>query len=101
VDGTPHPHLVNIAGTVFRLWLVRTFGDAFERPIDDLVSWIGDHRVPLLALSVTLVLVSIALETRKGETEVSSLAHLDDELEELEAEREAEAEPEDAPEDAD
>jgi hypothetical protein len=77
------------------------------------VSWIGDHRVPLLALSITLVLVSIALEARKGETEVSSLAHLDDELEELEAEeeeREAEAsaaqdppgeQPEDEPRDAD
>jgi membrane protein DedA with SNARE-associated domain len=95
---------VNIAGTIFRLWLVRTFGDAFERPIDDLVGWIGDHRIPLLVLSITLVLVSIALEARKGETEVSSLAHLDDELEELddelEAERQAEPKPEDAPEDA-
>jgi membrane protein DedA with SNARE-associated domain len=88
---------VNIAGTIFRLWLVRTFGDAFERPIDDLVGWIGDHRLPLLALSVTLVVVSIALEARKGETEVSSLAHLDDELEELEAERAAEREGQDAP----
>jgi membrane protein DedA with SNARE-associated domain len=96
---------VNIAGTIFRLWLVRTFGDAFERPIDDLVGWIGDHRIPLLVLSITLVLVSIALEARKGETEVSSLAHLDDELEELddelETERQAEPKPEDAPEDAD
>lgn len=96
---------VNIAGTIFRLWLVRTFGDAFERPIDDLVGWIGDHRIPLLVLSITLVLVSIALEARKGETEVSSLAHLDDELEELDDEldtgRQAEPEPEDPPENAD
>jgi membrane protein DedA with SNARE-associated domain len=98
---------VNIAGTVFRLWLVRTFGNVFEAPIDDLVGWIGDHRIPLLALSIALVLVSIALEARKGETEVSSLARLDDELEEIDAEqtqeqeREAEAaEPEDAPQDA-
>jgi hypothetical protein len=88
----------------------RTFGDAFERPIDDLVGWIGDHRIPLLVLSITLVLVSIALEARKGETEVSSLAHLDDELEELDDEldddeldtgRQAEREPEEPPEDAD
>jgi len=98
---------VNIAGTIFRLWLVRTFGDAFERPIDDLVSWIGDHRIPLLALSITLVLVSIALEARKGETEVSSLAHLDDELEELDADQDRGADaptgedPEAEPRDAD
>jgi membrane protein DedA with SNARE-associated domain len=95
---------VNIAGTIFRLWLVRTFGNVFEAPIDDLVGWIGDHRIPLLVLSIALVLLSIALEARKGETEVSSLAHLDDELEELDAEHEHEreadaAEPEDAPQD--
>src|SRR5262245_27078874 len=98
---------VNIAGTIFRLWLVRTFGNVFEAPIDDLVGWIGDHRIPLLALSITLVLLSLALEARKGETEVSSLARLDDELEEIDAEQEQEhkreaagPEPEDAPRDA-
>ena len=97
---------VNIAGTIFRLWLVRTFGNVFEAPIGDLVGWIGDHRIPLLAVSIALVLVSIALEARKGETEVSSLARLDDELEEIDAEQEKEregdaAEPEDAPQDED
>ena len=76
---------VNVAGTVFRLWLVRQFGAAFEAPIDDLVSWIGDHRVMLLAITVGLVVLSIALEARKGETEVTSLSRLDDELEELDA----------------
>src|ERR687897_2361334 len=67
---------VNIAGTVARLWLVRRFGEAFEAPIDDLVGWIGDHRIPLLVLSVGLVVLSIVMEARKGETEVGSLAHL-------------------------
>jgi membrane protein DedA with SNARE-associated domain len=77
---------VNIAGTIFRLWIVRRFGEVFEAPIDDLVGWIGDNRLVLLAVTVTLVLVSIALEARRGETEVTSLAHLDDELEELDHE---------------
>jgi len=72
---------VNIAGTVTRLWLVRRFGEAFEAPIDDLVGWIGDHRIPLLVLSVGLVVLSIVMEARKGETEVGSLAHLEEELE--------------------
>ncbi|HET6949617.1 MAG TPA: hypothetical protein VFI47_04530 [Acidimicrobiales bacterium] len=89
---------VNIAGTIFRLWLVRVFGEAFEGPIDGVVDWIGDNRLILLAVTITLVLVSIALEARRGETEVASLAHLDDELEELDARREAE---QDAPADAD
>ena len=72
---------VNIAGTVTRLWLVRRFGEAFEAPIDDLVGWIGDHRIPLLVLSVGLVVLSIVMEAKKGETEVGSLAHLEEELE--------------------
>jgi membrane protein DedA with SNARE-associated domain len=73
---------VNIAGTVARLWLVRRFGEAFEAPIDDVVGWIGEYRLPLLALSISLVVLSIFLEAKKGETEVESLAHLEEELEE-------------------
>ena len=71
---------VNLAGTVFRLWLIRQFGEAFERPIDDLVGWIGDNRGILLVISIVLVLASIALEARRGESEVSALTHLDDTL---------------------
>lgn len=81
---------VNIAGTVARLWLVRRFGEAFEAPIDDVVGWIGDHRLPLLVLSIGLVALSIVMEARKGETEVGSLTHLEDELD-PEGEGEAEA----------
>jgi membrane protein DedA with SNARE-associated domain len=74
---------VNLAGTITRLWLIRLVGEAFESPLDDLVSWIADNRVPLVIASVVLVLASIALEARRGETEVGSLARLDDELEEV------------------
>jgi membrane protein DedA with SNARE-associated domain len=77
---------VNLAGTVFRLWLVRRFGEAFEGPLDDVVEWIGDNRRILLPISIGLVLVSLALEAKRGETEVSALAHLDDELGEIEHE---------------
>lgn len=77
---------LNVAGTVFRLWLIRRFGEAFDGPIDTVVDWIGEYRIPLLAVSIALVLVSIALEARSGETEVSSLAHLDDELEDEQTE---------------
>jgi membrane protein DedA with SNARE-associated domain len=73
---------VNIAGTLTRLWVIRLVGEAFESPLDSLVNWIGDHRIPLLIASVALVIASIALEARRGETEVESLARLDDELDE-------------------
>jgi membrane protein DedA with SNARE-associated domain len=71
---------VNVAGTVFRLWLIRRFGETFDGPIDDLVGWIGDHRVPLLIVSIGFVLLSIALEAKRGDSEVTALVHMDDDL---------------------
>jgi len=71
---------LNVSGTVFRLWLIRRFGEAFESPIDDFVGWIGDNRLILTAISVGTVLALVVLEARRGETEVTALTHLDDEL---------------------
>lgn len=87
---------VNMAGTAVRLYFFRRFGEAFQAPIDDVVSWIGDNRRWLLPISIGLTVLSIALEARRGETEATSLSHLDDELRETEAEIRArhESEPE-------
>lgn len=82
--------LVNISGTIARLYVFRRFGEAFQDPIDDFVGWIGDHRTPLLVASLALGLLSVALEAKKGETEVTSLAKLEDELEDAERELEEE-----------
>jgi membrane protein DedA with SNARE-associated domain len=79
--------VLNVTGSLFRLWLVRVFGRAFEAPIDTVVGWIADNRAILLVVTVGLVLVSIALEARSGETEVGSLARLDEELDEADAAR--------------
>jgi membrane protein DedA with SNARE-associated domain len=84
--------VLNITGTIFRLWLVRKFGEALESPIDALVGWIGDNRVILLAISISLVLLSIALEAKRGETEVTALTHLDEELERELADDDSDAE---------
>jgi membrane protein DedA with SNARE-associated domain len=78
--------ILNVTGSLFRLWLVRVFGRAFEAPIDTVVDWIADNRAILLVITVGLVLVSIALEARSGETEIEALARLDDELEETDEE---------------
>jgi membrane protein DedA with SNARE-associated domain len=77
---------VNIAGTIARLWLIRRFGEAFESPIDSVLDFLRDYRVPLLILSVVLVLVSIALEAKRGETDVTALSRLDDEIDGIENE---------------
>jgi membrane protein DedA with SNARE-associated domain len=88
---------VNLAGTLVRLYAVRRFGEAFEAPIGDVVGWIGDHRVPLLVVTISLVLISLALESRRGETEVTSLAHLDDELDEVDHDLHGDPRPDDRP----
>jgi membrane protein DedA with SNARE-associated domain len=77
---------LNVTGTVTRLYLIRRFGEALQDPIDDFVGWIGDNRVPLLVASIALGLLSVALEAKRGETEVTALTHLDEELEEVERE---------------
>jgi membrane protein DedA with SNARE-associated domain len=88
---------VNVAGTVVRLWLIRRFGEAFESPIDDVVGWIGEYRIPLLAVSVVLVVISVALEAKRGETEVTALTRLEDEIDEIEDELERGGDRDDAP----
>jgi hypothetical protein len=80
---------VNIAGTVARLYLIRRFGDVFEGPLDSIVEWIGDHRAPLLVITVGLTVASFVFESRRGETEVSAIAHIDDELNGAESDLEA------------
>src|SRR5215207_5221013 len=81
--------VLNVTGTLTRLYLVRRFGDAFDGPIDGIVEWIGDHRVPVLVVTIGVAVGSFLLEARKGETEVGSIAHLDEELEAAAAEVEA------------
>lgn len=72
--------VTNLAGTVVRLYLIRRLGEAFEAPIDDVLGFLAEYRIPLLIASVLLVVVITSLETRKGTNEVDALLHLDDDL---------------------
>lgn len=72
--------VANLAGTIVRLYLIRRLGEAFEAPIDDVLGFLAEYRIPLLIASVALVVVITSLETRKGTGEVDALLHLDDEL---------------------
>jgi len=73
--------ILNVSGTLARLWAIRVFGDIFELPISDLLDWFARYRLPLFIISVALLLVSILLEFRKGEPEITSYGKLDEELE--------------------
>ncbi len=73
--------LTNLAGTLVRLYLIRRLGEAFEAPIDDLLGFLADYRIPLLILSVVLVAATSLFEVRRGEGELEAVLHLDDDLE--------------------
>jgi membrane protein DedA with SNARE-associated domain len=80
--------VVNIAGTITRLYLIRRLGEAFDAPIDDVLGFIADYRLPLLIVSVGLAAVFLTLELRKGTEEVEAILEDLEEAEETEADEE-------------
>lgn len=73
--------VTNLAGTLVRLYLIRRVGEAFESPLDDLLGFLADYRIPLLIVSVVAVGVTAAVELRRGDSELDAVLHLDDDLE--------------------
>ena len=72
---------LNVTGTIARLWVIQVVGNIFDKPIDAVIRFIQDYRVPLLVLSVLLVVFTIWNERRQGEGELEGLRHLEEELE--------------------
>lgn len=71
--------VANIAGTIVRLYLIRRLGEAFEAPIDDVLGFIGDHRIPLLIISVIVFGAMMVNELRQTKEEVEALSEAIDE----------------------
>jgi membrane protein DedA with SNARE-associated domain len=72
--------VLNVSGTIVRLYVLRVTGDLLDEPIQNVLDFIRDYRVPLIILSVLLVLLSIWNERRQGSGEIEALTHIDDEL---------------------
>jgi len=70
----------NLLGTLIRLYLIRRLGETFEAPIDELLEFLAEYRVPLLILSVVLVGATALFELRRGDSEIEAVLHLDEEL---------------------
>ena len=68
--------LTTIAGTLVRLYLIRLLGSTFDAPIQHVLRFIGDHRTPLLVLSVALTLVFVLAELRSGGPKLEELDDL-------------------------
>jgi len=72
--------ILNVSGTIVRLYVLRVAGDIFQKPIDSLIGFIQDYRLPLIILSVVLVVFSIWNEQRQGGGEIDTLRHLEEEM---------------------
>jgi membrane protein DedA with SNARE-associated domain len=70
---------LNLSGTLVRLYAIRVFGATFESPIQDVLGFFQDYRLPLLGLSAVLVTVSIVLDRRRGGGELDAIKELEDE----------------------
>lgn len=67
---------LNISGTLVRLFVVRQFGGAFESPIQRVLDFIAQYRLPLLAVSVLAVLWTVFGEFRGDNSEIANLRDL-------------------------
>jgi membrane protein DedA with SNARE-associated domain len=73
---------LNVTGTIARLYLLRVVGDVFSSPIDSVLKYFADHRLPLFILSVVLVGGIVLLDRRRGTSEIGALLELEEEIEE-------------------
>ena len=71
---------LNVSGTIVRLFLIRQLGEAFSSPIDWVLGFIQDYRLPLTALSILVVGLTILHDRRAGKGDMEALTHLEDEL---------------------
>ncbi len=69
---------LNITGTVARLYLIRRLGEAFDEPIQAVLRFFGQYRIPLLIFSVGLTAFIIWNDRRQGKDEIGSMLDLAD-----------------------
>jgi membrane protein DedA with SNARE-associated domain len=70
----------NLSGTIVRLYLIRRVGEAFEGPLDDVLGFLADYRIPLLILSVAVVGITSLMELRRGGGDLDAALHIEDDL---------------------
>lgn len=69
--------ILNASGTVARLVLIRQLGEVFQSPLQSIVDFIADYRIPILIVSAIGVAWTIFGEFRGENTELKTLTHLD------------------------
>jgi membrane protein DedA with SNARE-associated domain len=74
--GVPSFFTINIAGTLFRLYLIRRVGETFDAPIQSVLRFFARYRLPLFVFSVALVVFILWNDRRQGKDEISSMLDL-------------------------
>lgn len=77
--------ILNMIGTVGRLLMIQVIGDVFASPLDSVLGFVAEWRVPLLVVTISLVAISWILELRNGRREIDALHELEDAADEIEA----------------
>lgn len=67
---------LNVSGTVARLFALRVLGDVFSDPIDTVLSWIGDNRLWLTAVTVVIVMATVMLDRLQGGGDLEGISEL-------------------------
>jgi membrane protein DedA with SNARE-associated domain len=69
--------VANLAGTATRLFLIRWVGDALFDPLDTVLDFFEEYRIPLLVLSAAIVAFSVVSDRRKGTDELDVVEELE------------------------
>lgn len=72
--------VLNVSGTVVRLWLVKVTGEAFEAPLEDVLGFIRQYQWPLTGLAAAMVAASWLLQRTRGHDEIGALVRLEEDL---------------------
>lgn len=71
---------LNLGGTLARILGIRLVGDAFSDPIISINDWIGDNRVWLTAITVTIVILLVWRSARTGRDDIETPSELAEDL---------------------
>lgn len=69
--------VLNLLGTAGRMVLIRELGQQFESPIDSVLGFFSEYRLPLFIASIVLVLLSVVVQRRTGGGELGAIRDLD------------------------
>jgi hypothetical protein len=75
---------LNIFGTIGRLFMIQIVGDIFSGPINSILGFVADWRIPLLAISIGIVAIFWIGELRRGRQEIEAFRELEDAADEIE-----------------